>query len=83
MGRLVFTPTMSGGWGPGRPWWAIDWPEAEEHFTDGVSRYTLIDIAPDSRHIQLDDDAVFDYPWLFAQQVGRWTLSPSEIRSVA
>jgi hypothetical protein len=62
----------------GRPWWAIDYPEAEYHFRQGVQRLTRINIAEDSRHLQLTDDALFDYPWLFAQQVGRWSLSDEE-----
>ena len=62
----------------GRPWWAIDYPEAEFHFRQGVRRLTRIDIADDSRHLQVTDDALFDYPWLFAQQVGRWSLSDVE-----
>jgi hypothetical protein len=61
-----------------RPWWAIDYPEAEYHFRQGVQRLTRIDMADDSRHIPLTDDALFDYPWLFAQQVGRWSLSDAE-----
>lgn len=73
--RLIFDNNMLSNWGPGRPWWAIDWPEAEHHFTNSVQRYTSIDIAADSRHISPDDQALFDYPWLFAQQVGRWHLT--------
>lgn len=76
--RLVFDNNMLNSWGPGRPWWAIDWPDAEEHFTTGVARYTSIDIAADSRHIRLGDPALFDFPWLFVQQVGRWQLSNAE-----
>ena len=51
--RLIFDHNMHSTWGPGRPWWSIDWPEAEQHFTDGVRRYTTINIAHDSRHIRL------------------------------
>lgn len=80
--RLIFDNNLMSSWGPGRPWWAIDWPDAEEHFTDGVMRYTNIDIASDSRHIRLTDDAIFDYPWLFVQQVGRWELGRDEIRQL-
>lgn len=76
--RLVYNAGLDSGWGPGRAWWRIDWPEAEMHFTGGVQRYTGIDIAGDSVHVTLLDDALFDYPWLFAQQVGRWTLSAAE-----
>lgn len=78
--RLAFVHRAAESWGPGRPWWRIDWPEAEEHFGAGVARYTSIDIAPDSAHVTLLDDALFDYPWLFAQQVGRWSLSDAEAR---
>ena len=78
MARLIFDHNLHSTWGPGRPWWAIDWPDAEEHFTGGVMRYTRVDIAPDSRHIRLTDDAIFDYPWLFVQQVGRWSLGRAE-----
>ena len=37
-------------------------------------------MAPDSHHIQLTDDALFDHPWLFAQQVGQgqWNPTPEE-----
>lgn len=75
--RLAFDTTIADGWGPGRPWWRIDWPEAEMHFLQGLSRYTSIDSAADSVHVDLGDDALFDYPWLFAQQVGRWVLDDS------
>lgn len=73
--RLVFDTNSHHGWGPGRPWWRIDWPEAEAHFLGGLERYTVIDIASDSAHIELGDDAMFDHPWLLAQQVGRWRVT--------
>lgn len=85
MARMIYT--SAGGFGGfsgfaggpfGRPWWAIDYPEAEYHFRQGVRRLTRINIADDSRHLQLTDDALFDYPWLLAQQVGRWSLSDVE-----
>lgn len=79
LARLVFSHGAHSSWGPGRPWWRIDWPSAEYFFTGGIKRYTLIDIASDSVHVSLLDDAVFDYPWLMAQQVGRWHLEDPEI----
>lgn len=79
MARLVFEPNGFSQWHPpGRPWWRIDWPEAEQHFIDGLKRYTHLSVAADSNHLHLSDDAIFDYPWLFAQQVGRWQLSINE-----
>ncbi len=76
--RLIYDHNNRSTWGPGRPWWAIDWPDAEYHFTTGVKRYTNISIAPDSRHIRLTDDALFDFPFLLAQQPGRWHISTAE-----
>ena len=76
--RLMYADSrgrMSGGW---RPWWAIDWPEAECHITRGIRRLTRIDVADDSFRTRAFDDRLFDYPWLFAQQVGHWYLSDEE-----
>ena len=62
-----------------RPWWAIDYPDAEYHFTRGLRRLTTLEVADDSQHIRLTDENLFDYPWLFAQQVGHWYLDDAEI----
>jgi len=83
LGRLIYKPAMTGDWGPGREWWRIDWPEAEHHFIGGIRRYTSIDVAEDSAHISLLDNSVFDYPWLWVQQVGRWSLSERELKTLS
>lgn len=83
LGRLFYKPAISGDWGPGREWWRIDWPEAEHHFIGGIRRYTSIDVAEDSAHISLLDNSVFDYPWLWVQQVGRWSLSERELTTLS
>lgn len=62
-----------------RPWWAIDYPEAEYHLTNGLTRLTGASVAADSVHLRLTDAEIFDYPWLFVQQVGHWKLGPDEI----
>lgn len=77
MARLVYASNQ--GQRAWRPWWAIDYPEAEFHLTRGLSRLTNLDVADDSRHLRLSDPAIFDYPWLFAQQPGRWLLDSEEI----
>ncbi len=81
LGRLIYAMPTLGGWGRGggRPWWAIDYPEAEYHFLPGLSRLTRVDVAEDSRHILATDAHLFDYPFLFAQQVGRWSLNEDEV----
>jgi len=54
-----------------------DWPAAEIHFTQGLRRLTLIDVG-EGRHVPLTDDRIFDYPWVYATQVGFWDLRDTE-----
>jgi len=63
--------------GRGRGWWMQDWPDAEDHFTEGIQRLTRIDIG-DPRHVSLLDDKIFDFPWIYATQTGYWDLSDAE-----
>jgi hypothetical protein len=79
MARLIYSPSARSNRGFWRSMWAIDYPAAEYHFTQGVQRLTRIDTHGDSIHLSLTDERVFDYPWLFAQQVGTWTLTDPEI----
>ena len=74
--RLVYE-SGGGGWRR-RGSWATDYPEAEYHFMQGVRRLTRIDAAAGSKLVQLLDDSLFDYPWLYAVEVGRWYLGPQE-----
>jgi hypothetical protein len=63
--------------GRGEGWWMMDWPDAEDHFSLGVRRLTRIHTgAP--RSLRLTDDRLFDYPWIYATQVGWWGLSGVE-----
>ena len=60
-----------------RGWWMQDWPAAEIHFAQGIRRLTLIDVG-EGRHVPLTDDRIFEYPWVYATQVGYWDLSEAE-----
>ncbi len=61
-----------GGWG--RESWLTDWPEAEYHFMQGVRRLTILDAAEGGRYVRPSDEELFDYPWLYGVEVGRWAL---------
>ena len=71
--------------GRGRGSWTTDWPEAEHFFMEGLTRLTLVDGTNVSvyngeggERINLVENNVYDYPWLYAVEVGRWTLSTEE-----
>jgi len=64
--------------GSGSGWWIVDWPAADNHFTTGIGRLTRIDTG-DPRHLRFTDPHLFDYPWVYATQVGWWDLSDAEV----
>ena len=56
MARMVYADGGASGrgrFGFRRGWWAIDYPQAEYHFTRGVRRLSNLEVAQDSQHIQL------------------------------
>ena len=67
-----------GYYGRGRGSFRTDFPEAEQHFTMGVTRLTRVDIGEQARMLQVTDDNIFDYPWLYAVEVGSWYLDETE-----
>src|SRR5689334_4150206 len=66
------------GGGFGRERWLTDYPEAEEHLIQGVRRLSRIDTDPEGVQISLLDDQLFDFPWLYAVEVGGWYLNDQE-----
>jgi hypothetical protein len=68
----------AGSRGFSNPWWAIDYPMAEENFLPALRRLTNLSIADDSRHLPLTDDRIFSYPFLFVQQVGQGNWRPTD-----
>lgn len=58
--------------------WLTDWPEAEQHLLAGIHRLSRVDTASESRLLPIMDEHLFDYPWLYAVEVGGWALSEEE-----
>src|SRR5438128_8405559 len=83
MARMKYR-TFGGGGSHGyfQPWWAIDYPLAEEHFFPALRRSTNIQVADEERHLELSDDRIFEYPFLFLQQPGQgnWRPMPDEAK---
>ena len=75
--RLEYVDLFGTRRGFGRGWWRQDWPAAEIYFAQGVRRLTRIDIG-EGRHAPLTDDRIYDYPWVYATQVGYWNLTRPE-----
>jgi hypothetical protein len=58
--------------------WLTDWPDAEQHLIKGVQRLTRIDAADEGQSLSIMDEHLFDYPWIYAVEVGSWILSDEE-----
>jgi hypothetical protein len=80
--RLVYAenPNYSRGrgWGGGGRRWMTDAPEAETHLLQGIKRLTRVNAASEGTALRLDDDSIFDHPFLYAVEVGGWLLSDEE-----
>jgi hypothetical protein len=72
--RLYYT--SQGGIDSG--YWQVDWDDAEYHLLRGISRLTRIDADPQGRIFSISNDSIFDYPWLYAVEVGYWYLNDAE-----
>jgi hypothetical protein len=58
--------------------WSVDYPGAEQHFSQAVERLTRIDVHPDGHIVSPNSDDLFDYPWLYAVEVGSWGFSEAQ-----
>lgn len=73
--RLIYSSGMYFG---GRQRWLTDWPEAEEHLIGGIRRLTRVNVGIAGERIAIMDDALFDHPWIYAVEVGSWSLDDAE-----
>ncbi len=74
--RLAYGSNRSGV--GGRQPWQTDWPDAEQHFVRGVSRLTNVQTTKRGQIARPLDQDIFDYPWIYAVEVGYWILNHQE-----
>jgi Domain of unknown function (DUF4159) len=78
--RMIYRDLPSRRGGECGAWWCQDYREAEDHFFAAVTRLTRIRMGDGKGvTVALTDDKLFDYPWLYATQVGYWDLSDEEV----
>ena len=85
--RLMFPPgpndgyrgRFDGDWRRGLSLWTQDYPRADRHFSEAVRRLTRLHVRSVEQPINLEDgDDVYNWPWLYAVQVGEWGLTESQ-----
>jgi len=74
--RMIYQGLDLEGWGPR---WSVDWPSAEQHLLAGVRRLTRINADREGVVLDIMDDKLFDYPWLYVVEAGALALDPARI----
>jgi hypothetical protein len=79
-GRLMYPQIGWGGqWEFGGTSWTIDYPRGDRHIAALVRRLSVIDARSVEQPVNLDDgDDVFNWPWLYAVEVGQWDLTDTQ-----
>jgi hypothetical protein len=68
-------------WKHGNANWTIDYPRSDRHLSEAVRRLTRISARSVEQPVDLDDDDdVFNYPWLYAVEVGYWNLTADQVK---
>jgi hypothetical protein len=89
--RLMYPPgpldgyrgRFDGDWRQGLSLWTQDYPRADRSFAQAVKRLTRIDGRSVEQAVNLDDgDEVYNWPWLYAVQVGEWGLTPGQAKKL-
>ncbi len=73
----------AGDWRNGRSSWTTDYTAADRHVAVALRRLTRIHVRSVEQPVNLDDgDDVFNYPWLYAVEVGHWQLTDSQVQQM-
>ncbi len=81
--RVRFEGPGDGGFGGGQRGrgrfgggaWAHDYPTAEENFYIALKRTTAIHVEEPYLVLELDDDRIFEYPFLYLCEPGYWNMT--------
>ena len=89
--RLMFPPGWNNGyagrdnpdWKAGESLWSQDFPRADRHFSEAVRRLTRVHVRSVEQTVDLDDgDEVYNWPWLYAVQVGEWGITDRQAKKL-
>jgi hypothetical protein len=86
--RLSYTTAMGGGgyggfggyYGRGGGTWSRDYPKADRQFLIALNRLTRIQGRSTEQVVSLDNDDIFNYPFVYAVMVHTWTFSDDQAK---
>ncbi len=73
--------------GSGRRWrggggWATDYPDGDLNFSFRLQQLTSLKVAPDPIVLDLTDDRLFDYPFIYLLEPGALTFEEEEVTAL-
>ena len=89
--RLMYPPgpldgyrgRFDGPWQEGLSLWTQDYPRADRALANAMRRITRVSARSVEQSVSLDDgDEVYNWPWLYAVQVGEWGLTPAQAKKL-
>jgi hypothetical protein len=89
--RLMYPPgpldgyrgRFDGDWREGLSLWTQDYPAADRKLAEAIRRLTRVDARSVEQPVNLDDgDEIYNWPWLYAVQVGEWGLTEPQCKKL-
>jgi hypothetical protein len=91
--RLMYPPAMYGGrfgrgrfgggsWTQGYSSWTTDYPRSDRHFVEAMRRLTRVHSRSVEQPVNLDEGDVYDWPFLYAVEVGHWQLTDAQAKGL-
>lgn len=71
-----------GGRGRGGGNWATDYPDSDLNFSYRLHELTSLEVDPHGKIIELTDDTLFDYPFIYIIEPGRMWLKDEEVAAL-
>jgi hypothetical protein len=91
--RLMYPPASFGygrgygrfrgwDWREGRSSWTTDYPRSDRHFAQAMRRLTRVDTRSVEQSVNLDWGEEYDWPFLYAVEVGHWDLTDAQAKAM-
>lgn len=78
---FTFVRVRYNSWGRGGAW-ATDYPDSDLNFSFRLQQLTSMKVEPKPIILDLTDDAIFDYPFLYMIEPGSLTFSDDEVTAL-
>jgi hypothetical protein len=82
IGRGFYRGGGRANWTQGYSSWTTDYPRSDRHFSEALRRLSRIHARSVEQPVNLDDGDQYDWPWLYAVEVGHWELTDAQAKAL-